>query len=109
MLPREYRLPPTKGAPVSFSYTTPFFIVKVFQSSQKNSRFGFVVSKKVSAQAVKRNRLKRQIRAVVEELLPRIKEGYDILFIVQKGALTAPPETLADTTKQFFSKKSLLT
>lgn len=67
-----------------------------------------MVSKKVASQAVKRNRVKRQLRAVIEELLPRISGGYDILFIVRKVSLEADQETLKAHVFQFLAQKGLL-
>lgn len=108
MLPREYRLPVNTTSEQLFSYRSPYFIGKVFQSSLSRARFGFIVSKKVSPLAVKRNRVKRQVRSIIEELLPRIKPGYDILFIVHTGSLEVKQEILKEHILQFLTKKDLL-
>ena len=91
-----------------FSHKTSLFIAKVFPNSLPHPRFGFIVSKKVAAQAVKRNKVKRQLRAVVEQLLPRIAGGYDILFIVHKSSLEARRETIEEQILQFLTRKGLL-
>lgn len=109
MLPREYRLPPRTSSERLFSYTSPYFISKVFPSSLPHPRFGFIVSKKVSPVAVKRNKVKRQLRAGIEQFLPRIKPGYDILFIVQKPSIEADRESIKEHLLQFLTKKDLLT
>jgi ribonuclease P protein component len=44
------------------------------------SRFGFIVGKKYSTSAVKRNRQKRILRSVVRDVLPQIVPGKDIVF-----------------------------
>lgn len=53
--------------------------------SSENLLIGFVVSTKVSKNAVKRNRLKRQMREVVRLLLKDggMKKGYMIAFIAR--------------------------
>jgi ribonuclease P protein component len=66
------------------------------------------VSKKVSLLATERNRVKRQLRAGVEELLPKIAPGYDILFIVQKHAVEADQAILKQSLRQFLTTKALL-
>jgi len=49
-----------------------------------NSRFGFVISNKIDKRATRRNSLKRRIRAVVEEKLPQIPGGIDVVIQVKK-------------------------
>lgn len=108
MLQRQFRLPFGEKKPPLYSYKTPYFIVKVFSSSLQSPRFGFVVSKKTAKNAVSRNRVKRQVRAVIEEHLSQIKSGYDILFIVQKGALGAKTADIRQVTKSFLERKQLI-
>lgn len=48
---------------------------------------GIVASRKVSKRAVDRNRAKRLIRSIIEELWDKIYFGYDILFILKKEAI----------------------
>lgn len=47
------------------------------------SRFGFVISNKISKLATRRNVLKRQLRAIIEQELPNIKAGYDAVIMVK--------------------------
>ena len=48
-----------------------------------NSRFGFVISNKISKLATRRNALKRQLRAIIEKELTNIKSGYDVVIMVK--------------------------
>ena len=50
---------------------------------------GFSVSKKIG-NSVMRNRAKRRLKACFSPLLPRMKPGYNLIFIARSGALTAP-------------------
>lgn len=56
--------------------------LKTAQNNLKDSRFGILVGLKVSKKAVIRNKIKRQIREVVHQELPFLKEGYDVVIIV---------------------------
>ena len=47
------------------------------------TRFGFVISNKISKLATRRNALKRQLRAIIEQELPNIKTGYDVVIMVK--------------------------
>ena len=49
--------------------------------------FAVVVSTKVSAKAVKRNFLKRQVRSALESYLDKVKTGYYLIFYINNGEL----------------------
>lgn len=49
---------------------------------------GISISKKVSKRAVVRNRLKRQLKAIVHSLLPRLNPGLRMVIVVRSDALT---------------------
>ncbi|WP_008312161.1 ribonuclease P protein component [Leptolyngbya sp. PCC 6406] len=66
-----------------------------------SSRFGITVSKKVSKRAVVRNRLKRQISAALQQLLPAIQNSYWVVVVVR-------PPAVECTYRQFLRELSQL-
>jgi ribonuclease P protein component len=56
-------------------------------SIRVNSRFGIVISKKVSKRAVVRNRIKRRIKGALRELIDRIRPGR-LVTIVCRSVIT---------------------
>ena len=50
------------------------------------TRIGISISQKVSKKAVVRNRIKRQIRAILRQLLPRLAPGWQLVVVVRPGA-----------------------
>lgn len=50
-------------------------------------RIAVVVSKKVSKRAVKRNRIRRQVQAVLQTFLPQMSWGWQMIILVQISAL----------------------
>ena len=52
------------------------------------ARFGLVVSNKISLKATVRNRLKRQLRAIIQANLAKIKPNYDIIILAKPAATT---------------------
>lgn len=55
-------------------------------SISRPTRIGIVTSKKVSKSAVKRNLIKRRIRAVLQHLLGQMAAGWDIVIVVKPPA-----------------------
>lgn len=56
------------------------------ENSLKETKIGISISKKVSKKAVIRNRIKRQIRGAMRELLPTFPKGWKILIVVKSVA-----------------------
>jgi ribonuclease P protein component len=56
------------------------------EESKLPTRIGISISQKVSKKAVVRNRIKRQIRAILRQLLPRISPGLQLIVGVRPGA-----------------------
>lgn len=51
----------------------------------KTSRFGFIVSKKISKKATVRNKIKRQLRELVRKKIGSLEKGIDVVFIARIG------------------------
>jgi ribonuclease P protein component len=62
-----------------------FLLLKAVKNSLGLSRFGFVVSQKVSKKAVLRNKIRRRLKEILGAKLKRIKNDYDCLLIVLPG------------------------
>lgn len=61
---------------------SPVLMMKVIKNDLKFSRFGIIVSNKVSKKATKRNSVKRKIREIIRLNLSKFKKGYDVVIIV---------------------------
>jgi len=91
MLPVKHRLVKKRDFDKIFKngklFNTDQFLVKSDKNNLDISRFGFIVSKKVSNKAVIRNRIKRKIREIIRLNLDKIKPGLDIVLIVKKNMI----------------------
>jgi ribonuclease P protein component len=99
MLPKQYRLKHMKDFEILFKegwfFGGELVTAKVWRVvpekyprrdyTQNDLKIGFVVGKKVSKSAVKRNRIKRKMREVVRLLLKekKIKSGYMIAIVAK--------------------------
>ncbi|TSC56852.1 MAG: ribonuclease P protein component [Parcubacteria group bacterium Greene0714_21] len=81
--------------------------LKLARTTLSISRFGIVVSKKVSAKAVERNRKRRLLKEAIRGYEKELKKGVDVVIVVQPmfGA-----QNLAETkaiVEKLFRKASL--
>lgn len=74
--------------------STPLFSVSWVKNDLSASRFGFIVSKKISMKAHERNRVKRILREVARENLDSVKQGFDFVVVAKVGILHATHGTI---------------
>lgn len=64
-------------------------IVLVCENGQEKSRFGLTVTKRLEKSAVKRNRMKRRLRAAAYDILPKkAQKGCDYVLIARPETAT---------------------
>ncbi|MDP3882971.1 MAG: ribonuclease P protein component [Candidatus Staskawiczbacteria bacterium] len=88
MLPKINRIKKKKDFEFIFrngvSFKNSCLILKVVKNNLDYSRFGFVVSGKVSKKAVDRNKIRRRLSEIVKKEV--IKAGLDLVFISLSSA-----------------------
>jgi ribonuclease P protein component len=62
-----------------------FLVIRFVPNNQKKSRFGIIISKKISKKATIRNKIKRRIRQLLRIRLKEIRKGIDIVLIGVPG------------------------
>lgn len=72
------------------------------------TRIGISVSQKVSKRAVVRNRIKRQIRAALHQLLPRLTPGWQLVIVVKPGAVQCDYEEFLRELEQLLINAEVL-
>jgi len=112
MLPRENRLSDEfdfrRIRRDGQRYGTPFFNFFLLPNQKGPVRFGFVVSSRVSKLATERNRLKRVLRAQVENLLPGIRSGTWGSFWVREPALRVESKVLRQAVEETLKRAKVL-
>jgi len=84
--------------------------VQTMPNDEDIKRIGYTVTKRTDKSAVKRNRIKRRLRAVAAEILPKCaKYGNDYILVGRPQTLTRPYETLCEDLKWCLKKLNLRT
>ena len=90
-------------------WRSDLFSLSVIAHQTGPTRFGFVVSKQVAPQASARNRLKRQMRAIVHGVLARMAPGFDCVFVARSACAAVGYRQLAVEMVKLLVKAGLLT
>ena len=103
MLKSQYRLTKKKDFDQVFksgrSAYNQMLGLKYVDSEFKNSRFGIIISNRVSKKAVERNKLKRQIREIIRLQIDKIKPGKDCVLIALSPILGKSYEEIERSIK----------
>jgi len=67
------------------SYKEDFLFLKMIKNNLKESRFGFIISQKISKKATLRNKVRRRLREIIKRRLDDVKKGDDVLIIARPG------------------------
>jgi len=117
VLPRRYRLQNyqeiEKVKKEGKLYQISFFGLLILKRTLSEAeglptRFAFIVSKKLSKKAVQRNRAKRLLSEAVRGLLPKVKPGFDIIFLGKKSLIGKSFSEIQVEVEKVFRKSGLL-
>lgn len=107
MLKRVYRLPALQKPKNASYFKSAFFSLRITKNDLANNRYGFVVKKALDKRSVVRNRIKRVFRSCIEEMADDIKNGYDMLFIPEKGIIGKGRKEVLIELNKFLTEKNL--
>ncbi|MCK4891176.1 MAG: ribonuclease P protein component [Candidatus Pacebacteria bacterium] len=112
MLKKEFRLRKQKDFENVFNkgvyFSEKFLVLKISENSLSFSRFGFIVSKKVSKRAVDRNRVKRLMSESIRLSQKKIKSGFDVVFITRGGIIDKSFEEVKGSVEKLLKRSGLL-
>lgn len=111
MLPLKHRL--TKDADIKTLFAKGKGVfdavcgIKYRKNDLPESRFAIVAGHTVSKKSVLRNQVRRRLRGILLELLPRLSGGYDVILIVRAAAIKKTYAELETGLKRVFAKSPL--
>ena len=97
MLSREYKLKKDNDFKKAFEkgkfYRNDFIKIRFLKNNLGTTRFGIVISSKISKKAVSRNRVRRRLEEIIRIRLDQIRSGFDIVVLFE-------PEVIGKNYKQ---------
>ena len=112
MLKKQYRIRKQKEFENVFNkgrYVSEWFLTLKFVSNDLGfSRFGFIISNKVSKKAVERNRAKRLLRESIRLFQNKIKPQIDFVFIAKKEIIGKDFAEVNDCVEKLLKRSGLL-
>ncbi len=101
--PREFSFVYNKGTPCFGRHV----VVSALPTGKEVSRVGFAVSKKLGT-AVTRNKVRRRLKAIVQELTDQFSPGYDVVIGAKRSAVGASFAELREDLRSTLRKSGLL-
>lgn len=89
----------------------PHFLIKTAQSPEGKTsptRFAVSISKKIAPTAVLRNRTRRRVYSVIQNLWPRVVPGLSVAISVKKGGEKLTYEEIAKELGREIEKSAFL-
>ena len=112
MLPKDSRLTKRtdfeKVARGSRPTHSKYLILKKSPNPNHKTKFGIVISTKVSKKAVVRNKIRRRIREVLRSNLSKIKPDYKVILVVKNTVIDKDYQELKQDLETILKKASLL-
>ncbi|MCL4560602.1 MAG: ribonuclease P protein component [Chloroflexi bacterium] len=89
------------------SYAHPLVVLVASPNELEKVRCGFVAGKNYGG-AVQRNRAKRLLRAVLYPLVPGLRPGWDLIFLVRQPLKEATYQQLQAAVENLISRARLI-
>ena len=90
-------------------YRGTHLLLRVLPNPRLNqSRFGIAISQKVSKKAVVRNRIKRQLRAILLSQHPNLARGFNVIIVVLPSAVLCKYEHFLRELEQLFKQAGIM-
>ncbi len=84
--------------------STNFGVSILDRKDNDHSRFGFVISTKISKLATQRNRIKRAMREAVRQNLFVVRPGIDVVFLAKASIANKITDDIMHEVKEFMYK-----
>ena len=112
MLPRQNRIKKEKDFEIIFKkgkvFKNNFLVLRFVNNNLKTNRLAIVISQKVSKKATERNKIRRRISVIVENIINGLKDGLDLVFLVLPQANNKSYLEIKSAVEDIIKKSGLL-
>jgi len=112
MLPREYKLKKDNDFKKVFEkgkfYRDGFIKIRFLKNDLEITRFGIVISSKISKKAVFRNRIRRCLEEIIRLRLDQIKSGFDIVVLFEPEVVDKKYKQIEEAFANLVEKAKLI-
>lgn len=108
MLPKKNRIKKKSFPRSGKTLTGEFFTLKISKSPEERFRGAVVVSKKISAKATSRNKLRRQVYEILRKESRAFVLNADIVVIARRGAENATKKKIHDDVNSLLRASGIL-
>ncbi len=106
MLSKSLRLSPHEKPVQPKTFESPHIRVKIWKNQESQSKFGFVVTKRIDKRATKRNRYRRLMQEAIAKGKETIPQGYNFLFFLRIAPATPTLELFEQEIEALVKKVS---
>ena len=89
-------------------YRRNFLYLKIKDNDLEFSRFGIIVSKKISNKAVARNQIKRRLREAINKREKNIKRGIDVVIVALLEIEGKKFDEIDNCVEQVFTRAGII-
>ena len=89
------------------SYAHPLVVLVITRTEDKTRRIALITGKSIGG-AVERNLVRRRLRAICDNLLPSLKEGFEAVLIARGRSRDAGFSELTDAAQSVFQRSGLI-
>ncbi len=89
------------------SYAHPLLVLVIYPNEGDTLRIGLTAGR-YAGNAVKRNRIKRQLRAAIYPFLNNMSKGWDMVFIARKPIKDASFSAIQDAVRELLKSSGTL-
>lgn len=113
MLSKKYKIPrdefPKNKAKANFYNSQHLtLVVRKSEKHHKNTKFSFIISKKIARNAVLRNKMKRRGYYAIQKIIKNTKENLLAVFILKKEIQTIPYRQFEYQILQLLKKAKII-
>ena len=85
-----------------------YLILKKISAPKSETKFGLVISTKVSKKSTERNKIRRKLRQIIRLNIKRIKPDFQVMLVVKNSILNQDYQSIRKDLEELLKKVRLI-